>query len=261
MSLACAFFKDIDWRIKMQVRIILEDELFKILNKSILNRSQLYCDKKILINIIKRFNHQHEIKSNDFNMIASDFIKTYNIKNIEIIKSEIFIYYTKSFLYLIDIKHPSKNIEKTLDQGFDIIKNLFNHSSKSEHTLIINGIIGQIGMQNSFKISGKGFDVEWLFDLVWSKINAKGYMIKLPLVLESEISTKESIGLDWDFTKLLVCNSDYKIFVCKFNDDNKSRIINDLKLSKKSYTSYTSNSKLYFYGWNNSNSIFEKIEI
>ncbi|WP_445720367.1 hypothetical protein [Flavobacterium sp.] len=61
---------------------------------------------------------------------------------------------------------------------------------------------------------------EWLFDLVWYKMNKNDdqIMTSIPLVLESELSDKTFGGLKVDFDKLLVATSSTKVFVTTIHE-------------------------------------------
>lgn len=66
---------------------------------------------------------------------------------------------------------------------------------------------------------------EWLFDLVWYKMdeNDDQVMIEIPLVMESELSIIDYGGFKTDFDKLLVATSSTKVFVTTNHFLNEKR--------------------------------------
>jgi hypothetical protein len=60
---------------------------------------------------------------------------------------------------------------------------------------------------------------EWIYDLVWLSYNRDGYIQKMPLALESELSPNKKDLLD-DFCKLLVARADHRVMI--FSANNKA---------------------------------------
>ena len=85
-------------------------------------------------------------------------------------------------------------------------------------TKTIKERIGNIGYENKYEVTSSIHDGEWHYDLVWYKNNKTGNLEKVILSLESELSDRNPQGLN-DFEKLLVSNSDYKVWIC-FNKGN-----------------------------------------
>lgn len=74
--------------------------------------------------------------------------------------------------------------------------------------------VGELGVSKGMGVSSFGEEGEWLYDLVWYRNNEAGHLRDVPLVLESEMSTRSLDGLKWDFEKLLVANADHRVFIC-----------------------------------------------
>lgn len=90
---------------------------------------------------------------------------------------------------------------------------------------------------------------EWMFDLVWYKMdeNDNQIMTKIPLVLESELSDKSLGGLKVDFDKLLVASSSTKVFVTTnhFIEEKK----NYINKAVNSFINFNNNETLYLIIW------------
>lgn len=94
---------------------------------------------------------------------------------------------------------------------------------------------------------------EWLFDFVWYKMHEYDdqLMTEVPLVLESELSSKSLGGLKVDFDKLLVATSSTKVFVTSihFLEEKRSyiqKVINN-------FTNFRKDETLYLIVWDEKN--------
>ena len=98
---------------------------------------------------------------------------------------------------------------------------------QNDWTKLLKTLITELGHSKEYFVNTGGLseiadDGEWLFDLVWSKLNYNGEkttIIDIPLVLESEISVKGFGGFKRDFDKLFFATNSTKIFVTKNNND------------------------------------------
>ena len=79
--------------------------------------------------------------------------------------------------------------------------------------------IREIG-EKEFDVAPDEYENAWLFDLVWYT-NKDNHLEKVVLALESELSDRSKNGLKYDFEKLLIINSKYKIFICFGEGNNK----------------------------------------
>lgn len=79
---------------------------------------------------------------------------------------------------------------------------------------------------------------EWLYDLVWRKLDSNQNLIGIELAMEIELSSLGTSGLVYDFNKLLQSDADYKIFVYQQKSVVLAETIaNDLKTRKDIYNS------------------------
>lgn len=107
-------------------------------------------------------------------------------------------------------------------EGLNAIKDTCFGIGYDKVTYKIKRVIGDIGMQKfNMGIAASGFpdefDPEWLYDMVWYKMNENSKkfpcMDSIELVLESELSKKTWGGVKEDFDKLLVSNAKYRIMI------------------------------------------------
>jgi hypothetical protein len=83
----------------------------------------------------------------------------------------------------------------------------------------------KLGQEKGFKISASGFEGaetgEWLFDLIWAYGEGEPwFFVEMPLVLECEWSPYDE-DIWWDFEKLLVARTKYRIFIFNKRTDDK----------------------------------------
>src|SRR5215204_4685856 len=76
--------------------------------------------------------------------------------------------------------------------------------------------LGECGRQLGYYVCGGGAEqhggqCEWLYDLVWLK-NNNGFIVDVPLILESEWSTSYK-HISEDFEKLLVGRAQHRVMV------------------------------------------------
>ncbi|WP_374548377.1 hypothetical protein [Flavobacterium sp.] len=106
------------------------------------------------------------------------------------------------------VRALNENSENLKKSATETIKSIFAEKGKS---------LEFCTAAHSNKIINKdNYDEgEWLFDLVWYKmdVNDNQIMTEIPLVLESELSIIDYGGFKTDFDKLLVATSSTKVFV------------------------------------------------
>lgn len=80
--------------------------------------------------------------------------------------------------------------------------------------------------QNDICTSGFAdlYNNEWLFDMVWYKLNDKKYMTEVSLVVESEWGSHID-QIKFDFEKLLTANSTHKLMICQSHPSNYDGLI------------------------------------
>lgn len=93
----------------------------------------------------------------------------------------------------------------------------------------IKDFIGRLGEDKGFKICAstddKLYDSEWLYDLVWYKENEEGFIIEVPLVVESEWKKDLIKDIKFDFEKLLLAKSQLKLMICNCEEDDQESYI------------------------------------
>ena len=72
---------------------------------------------------------------------------------------------------------------------------------------------------------------EWLYDMTWAGMK-EGFLVSLPLALESEWSTKAA-DVDEDFSKLLIARAEHRVMIfqvrtCKDFEDTVRRLTSDI---------------------------------
>lgn len=75
---------------------------------------------------------------------------------------------------------------------------------------------------------------EWLFDLIWFKLDSKGYFSELLLCIESEWD-KNWNQIEYDFSKLLISNSTHKLMICQAYEDKMDEILDNFQQSIDHY--------------------------
>jgi hypothetical protein len=107
------------------------------------------------------------------------------------------------------------------------------HEKKITHdgnwTTLFKDRLGELGECSAYKyqICTSGFEGkyerEWLYDLVWYQENDQKKLIDIPLVVECE--WKESLNeIKFDFEKLLLANSRYRLMICQSYQKNKESL-------------------------------------
>jgi len=95
----------------------------------------------------------------------------------------------------------------------------FNQTNRSSSfvTYSIKDIIGNYGINQGFQVCASGFPDyfhnEWLYDMVWYSENENKNLVSVELVLESEMNYGLPL-IKYDFEKLLLSNSKYRIMIC-----------------------------------------------
>ncbi len=142
----------------------------------------------------------------------------------------------------------------------DIIEKLNNkseliNSAKDYNivTKIIKSEFAEKGNELGLCTAAHGYgEGEWLFDLVWYKMDEKDdqIMTDIPLVLETELSKKDYGGLKEDFDKLLVATSSTKVFVTTMEEiEIKKKYI---QKAINSFTKFRNEETLYLIIWDES---------
>lgn len=142
------------------------------------------------------------------------------------------------------------NTENLTELEYQIYK-LVNDIVVEYHKESINSIpwatesikkkIGDLGLIRNHTVASTIHQGEWMYDLTWINKNKKGFWEEVPLILESEISTRKPEGLIFDFSKLLISNAKTRVFISLAKSGSKSSIANVnhmVKLYQEAFDSF-----------------------
>jgi hypothetical protein len=124
-------------------------------------------------------------------------------------------------------------IEDIIERLRFIPQSIPTNTNDSAWTKSIKRALGKLGEQKGYKICAAGIDDyerEWLYDLVWYKEDSCGFLVSIPLVMESEWDRKYS-GIKYDFEKLLLSKSSYKIMIFQATGADQYEYFEKLKSS------------------------------
>ena len=77
----------------------------------------------------------------------------------------------------------------------------------------IKTALAEEGQRLGFQVLPAGSRGEWLYDLVWRRLDANRNLIGMPLAVEIEVSDSRLWGIRYDFNKLLQAQADHKLMV------------------------------------------------
>lgn len=85
-------------------------------------------------------------------------------------------------------------------------------------TKSIKRALAELGWDLGYDVCTGGFkpeiDSAWLYDLIWYEENEKGFLIDVPLAVESEWKEKFS-EIKFDFEKLLAARATLRLMICQ----------------------------------------------
>lgn len=77
----------------------------------------------------------------------------------------------------------------------------------------IKAALAAEGQRLGFQVLPAGRRGEWLYDLVWRRLDANRNLTGMPLAVEIEMSDSSLWGIRYDFNKLLQAQADHKLMV------------------------------------------------
>ena len=77
----------------------------------------------------------------------------------------------------------------------------------------IKTALAEEGQRLGFQVLPAGSRGEWLYDLVWRRLDANRNLVGMPLAVEIEMSDNRLWGIRYDFNKLLQAQADHKLMV------------------------------------------------
>jgi hypothetical protein len=80
--------------------------------------------------------------------------------------------------------------------------------------------LGELGRSLGYDVCTSGWRIdgdprcwgEWLYDMTWAQMDEQGHLVSIPLVLESEWSSRPA-DVDADFQKLLVARANFRVMI------------------------------------------------
>ena len=133
-------------------------------------------------------------------------------------------------------------------------------SSDSAWTHQIKKDIGKLGIEEGWGIcaggmKNEGFEAEWLYDLVWFESNKNNELLDVGLVLESEWN-KSFDQVKYDFEKLLLSKSKYKVMVFQNGEKATEEIFNILERILNNCRLAETPERYLLFGYNNQDDSF-----
>lgn len=82
-----------------------------------------------------------------------------------------------------------------------------------EKNRAIKAVLAEEGERLGFQVLPSGQRGEWLYDLIWRRLDGNRNVIGIPLAVEIEVSDSRLGGIRYDFNKLLQAQADHKLMV------------------------------------------------
>jgi len=124
----------------------------------------------------------------------------------------------------------------------------------------------RLGHEKGYSVSATGVEEaetgEWLYDLIWAYGEGEPWIfMEMPLALECEWSRYDEDIL-WDFDKLLIARSKYKIFIFTKKTDNEvNDLFKKLKIHILSFRTTQTGDRYFLagYSWERNQFIFSSL--
>jgi len=157
------------------------------------------------------------------------------------------------------------NIEEKIVNCIKGLSNQVMGKSNRISTDMVKSVFVRLGHSLQWQVCATspeaGVYSEWLFDLTWYKYNKDadlGLGLEIGLVLESEWSNHYS-DLKYDFEKLLVAKSPYKVFVFQATEAEKTACVSKF-VSAIANCAHSSSGDTYIFGcWTHEKGAFDVI--
>lgn len=132
---------------------------------------------------------------------------------------------------------PFQPIEHQLFQVLDelIVKSYGEKlTGNTVWTKNVKQVISDLAYSNECIASSNNDGREWLYDLIWFKIDKEEYFSELVLCMESEWD-KNWNQIKYDFDKLLISNATHKLMICQAYEEKTNEILNNFQKSINRY--------------------------
>lgn len=138
-----------------------------------------------------------------------------------------------------------------------------------EWTKRINFELSKLGHEKGFGVSTRGCKGaetgEWLFDLIWADGEGDPWIFReMPLVMESELSDLDAGKIWWDFEKLLVVRSKYRVFIFhQRTRDEVDNLLDDFENAIHDFKSTQVGDRYFLAGfrWDDANFKFRSVVV
>ena len=155
----------------------------------------------------------------------------------------------------------AKNEKELTKLGLDKYKDFTNFLK-----IIIGDLGVSLGYETATNCSKEYNEKEWLYDLVWYKMDDKiepSVLKSVDLVLETEISGKKFSDFKIDFDKLLIATNSTKIMLfSKVSKNVLSEIINYVQNTLNRFDDLKKGEQVYLIFWDENNTgKFEMLKI
>jgi hypothetical protein len=135
----------------------------------------------------------------------------------------------------LEIEDQIKNVLFTIiDES-----NHGNLNGDKQWTRRIKELLGELGESLHFGVCAGGFQDrfhrEWVHDLVWFQESEDRFLIRVPLVVESEWGRTLN-HIKYDFEKLLMSNADLRLMICQAKPNQLEVFQNYFRKAISDYT-------------------------
>ncbi len=120
----------------------------------------------------------------------------------------------------------------------------------------IKSVLAAEGQRLGFQVLPAGSRGEWLYDLVWRRLDANRNLICMPLAVEIEMSDSSLGGIRYDFNKLLQAQANHKLMV--FQVKTKGEVESTFERLEESIQVYPHSAPCRYLlcGWNTQQNAF-----
>lgn len=121
--------------------------------------------------------------------------------------------------------------------------------TRTAYTREVKKAVGSVARKHDCTVCSHHHDyTEWLYDLCWRKLDDKGFVRDVPLIMECEWYRAYEDLLD-DFQKLLVARADHRIFLCELEPEHWDECVRKLIEQVRCYNGTEIGDRYLFGSW------------
>lgn len=120
----------------------------------------------------------------------------------------------------------------------------------------IKSALAAEGQRLGFQVLPAGRSGEWLYDLVWRRLDANRNLIGVPLAVEIEVSDSSLGGIRYDFNKLLQAQAGHKLMVFQVKTEGEVEAIFDRLEESIEVYPHPAPCRYLLCGWNTQQNAF-----